>query len=133
MNARLQNRTTFFARFATALYAVAICVLSLIPGRNVPMEGINDKYRHAAAYAGFAVLVGMSVFHLRWRAIPTAFVIATLVGIAMEIVQPYFQRSRDLYDALANSLGAFAGCLIVGFAIFLRYRQGRLTGRAENT
>lgn len=129
MHPRLQHRLTFFARVLTLLYTILICVLSLIPGRDVPLNNISDKYRHAAAYAVFAVLLGCSFVKLRYWTIPLAFAIASLMGIGMEFTQPYFGRTRDVYDAIANSIGAGIGCVVVcGMLVMLtgraRVRQG---------
>jgi VanZ family protein len=113
MSPRLQHRLTFFARVLTLLYTIAICYLSLIPSRDLPLNNVSDKYRHAAAYAVFAVLLGCSFVRLRYWTVPLAFSIASLMGIGMEYTQPYFGRSRDVYDAMANSIGAGLGCVLV--------------------
>jgi VanZ family protein len=103
----------------TPLYTMAICVLSLIPGSDVPLDNVSDKYRHAAAYAVFALLLSCSFLKLRWRAVPVAFALATVMGILMELIQPSFGRSRDAMDALANSIGAAIGCAVVLAALLV--------------
>lgn len=122
---RVTSRYLWAARAATVFYLAAIFVLSLIPGDEVPLENVSDKYRHAAAYAGFAVLLGCSVMHWRWASLPFAFLMASGVGVLVEVIQPHFHRTRDPMDALANSIGAAIGCLLVGSAIYLRSRQVR--------
>lgn len=120
-----RRKFVFLARVASLLYAIAICVLSLIPNRDVPLEEVSDKYRHAVAYGTFAVLLGCSFLNLRWWTVPLAFVVAMTVGVAMELVQPYFARSCDPMDALANAIGAAIGCVVLcGLAsIYLRLRR----------
>ena len=132
-----RRKFVFLSRVAALLYTIAICVLSLIPGRDVPMENVSDKYRHAAAYGVFALVLGCSFLNLRWWTVPLAFVVAVTFGIAMEFVQPYFGRTKDPYDALANAIGAAIGCavLIALASVYLRLRRGdrikSFSGRAE--
>lgn len=113
MSSSFQSVLLLIGRVCTPLYTMAIVVLSLIPGQDVPLENISDKYRHAAAYGVFAVLLSCAFLKLRWWAIPVAFVIATVVGILMEFIQPSFGRTKDPYDALANAIGAGIGCVIM--------------------
>lgn len=100
----------FLARGATVLYALAVMVLSLMPGHDVPMGNVSDKYRHAAAYGVFALLVSVSFLGPRWWPILGAFLIVSGFGLVVEYIQPSFHRSFDLGDALANSIGAAVGC-----------------------
>ncbi|RZM08825.1 MAG: hypothetical protein EOP68_10780 [Sphingomonas sp.] len=120
-----RRKFVFLSRVAALLYAIAICVLSLIPGHDVPIEQVSDKYRHGMAYGVFALVLGCSFLNLRWWTVPLAFVVAVTVGIGMEFVQPYFGRSRDPYDALANAIGAAIGCVVlIGLAsVYLRLRR----------
>jgi VanZ family protein len=125
-------------RICTPLYTMAIVVLSLIPGNDVPLESISDKYRHAAAYGVFAILLSCSFLKLRWWAVPVAFALATVMGILMELVQPSFGRTRDLFDAIANSTGAAIGCVAISLIFYLTRAlrasgQNHLTDPATNT
>src|SRR3712207_4202712 len=104
MTPRNQHRTIFLARVTTLLYTILICVLSLMPAHGVPLASVSDKWRHGAAYGVFAVLLGCSFLRLRLWTVPLAFAVASMTGIAMEILQPSFGRSRDPYDALANTI-----------------------------
>lgn len=106
------------ARGATVLYAIAVIVLSLMPGNDVPLGNVSDKYRHAAAYAVLAVLLSVSFLGPRLRATLLAFLAVAAFGFAIEFIQPSFNRSFDLYDELANSIGAAIGC---GLLLMLRY------------
>jgi VanZ family protein len=120
-----RRKFVFLSRVAALLYTIAICVMSLMPPGDVPLERINDKYRHALAYGLFAVLLGCSFLNLRWRTVPMAFVVATLFGVGMEFVQPFFGRTRDVMDAVANATGAAVGCVIlIGLAsVYLKLRR----------
>lgn len=114
----------WLARAVTILYAIAVVVLSLIPGQDVPMDHVSDKYRHTAAYGIFAVLVNVSFFKPRVASTLVTFAVVSLVGLSIEFIQPYFNRSREALDALANAAGAALGCL---FLITMRiFSQKRL-------
>lgn len=132
-----RRKFVFLSRVAALLYTIAICVLSLIPGRDVPMESVSDKYRHGMAYGVFALVLGCSFLNLRWWTVPLAFVVAVTVGIGMEFIQPYFDRTFDLGDALANAIGAAIGCVVlVGLAyVYLKLRKAdrirSFSGRPE--
>lgn len=102
------------ARSATLLYALAVVVLSLIPGKDVPMNAVSDKFKHAAAYGVFAVLVNVSFFRPRWWPTLLTFFVVTTIGLSIEFIQPYFHRSREALDALANAIGAALGCGLLG-------------------
>ena len=127
----------FLARVAALLCLIGICVLSLVPGDDVPLENVSDKYRHAFAYGTLALLIGCAFLNLRWWTVPLAFAIATSMGVGMELVQPFFGRSRDGYDALANAGGASVGCvvLIALASVYLRLRRDEriasFSGRRE--
>jgi VanZ family protein len=120
-----RRKFVFLSRVAALLCVIGICTLSLIPGRDVPMNDVSDKYRHGFAYGVFAVLVGCSFLNLRWWTVPLAFAIVTSIGVGIEFVQPYFDRSFDLRDALANAIGATIGCaVLVAFAgVYLKLRR----------
>ncbi len=98
------------ARVVTVLYAVVVIYYSLTPGKGLPLNTINDKYRHAAAYGVFAMLVAASFLGPRWWPTLLAFVVVSGFGLAIEFIQPSFNRSFDYGDAFANSIGAAIGC-----------------------
>ncbi len=120
------NWLRLLARSATVLYAIAVIVLSLMPGKDVPLESVSDKYRHAAAYAVLAVLVSVSFLGPRWRPTLLAFLGVAAFGFAIETIQPSFDRTFDLYDELANSIGAAIGC---GSLLLLRALTASRTPR----
>lgn len=119
----------WLARGATVLYAIAVIVLSLIPGKDVPMGDISDKYRHAAAYGVLAMLASASFLGPRWWPIAMAFIVVSGFGLTIEYIQPSFHRSFDYGDALANSIGAAVGC---GLLIILRLLTPRRVALQRN-
>lgn len=117
------------ARVVTLLYAVAVVTLSLVPGHDVPMANVSDKYKHAAAYGVFAVLVNVSFFRPKWWPTIATFLVVSTIGLSIEFIQPYFHRSREALDALANALGAALGC---GFLVALRLLRAPRAISAES-
>ena len=133
MTPTAQTWLTRIARGLTLLYTLLIIALSLMPGQDVPLGNISDKYRHAAAYGVFAVLIGCSFLHLRWRSVIFAFVFASLFGVMIEIIQPTFHRTRDVYDALANAIGASIGCAALACAVIaLQMTRSRTNPLSHN-
>ncbi|MFD0860989.1 VanZ family protein [Sungkyunkwania multivorans] len=97
---------------------LAIAVLSLVPGKDLPKINISffDKIGHFVAYAALSFSWGLffiferSIFSTR-NAYIVASVSAIIYGAIMEFLQHFLVQSRtfDLYDILANSLGAAIG------------------------
>lgn len=126
----------FVRRHIAAIVAgLGVLVLSTADfGRveHVPFSGW-DKAVHACMYAGLtAVVVGEEVWHrrferirlMRYAGLMTA---AAVYGVLLEGVQcllPY--RSGEWSDALANTLGALLGTVIV--ASLHRLAIGRSSG-----
>lgn len=104
------------------LWAAIILGICLMPGRDLPkVELINaDKLAHFICY----VLLALFTFYgwqkqnsFAWFHVNTfikILFITSVYGFAVEIMQHVFTADRhfDLYDALANSIGAVAGCFV---------------------
>lgn len=92
----------------TALLAVAICYLTLTPVRAPAGLPGNDKLYH---FIGFAALaLPCAVLHPRsllW-VIPSTLVL----GAAIEVIQPFVGRARELADFTADASGAAAGAAV---------------------
>ena len=104
------------------LWAAFILTLCLLPGRDLPSVSIweFDKVIHFAFYV---ILAGLMFWGWRkqdaFSALHTNTFLKILVitftyGFAVEILQEVLTTDRhfDWLDALANSTGAVAGCLI---------------------
>jgi VanZ family protein len=111
----LPPRTTRLVLGAGLTALVVIIVQSLVGDR--PETVAVDKLLHFGGYAGLAMLF-MLAFRLR-RALP-ALVILAGVSYLIELVQPLNLRSRDLGDAVANTLGIALGAAL-GIVIRLVY------------
>jgi VanZ family protein len=84
--------------------AIAVIVLSLLPGQEMPSVGVSDKIEHVVAYALLG-LVGGLAFPTRRTTILLLALLPTL-GIALEIAQLAApDRSAEVADALADWIG----------------------------
>ncbi len=121
-------------KIVLAAYMLFILFLSLRPG-PMPLPGIwqVDKVYHILAYALMALLWVLA-FRLGaplekrgsgpTRILCAAFVISTLFGAGMEVFQYFLPlRRADLFDAVANTLGAVAGVVVAGWALKLLARK----------
>lgn len=100
---------------------MALAAVSLMQLKNLPNVKISfgDKIFHFIVYAILTVL-WFNAFNYkfkldRMRAIVYAALFSTLFGIILEVLQgsATTYRSFDLYDAIANTLGACFAMLIL--------------------
>lgn len=98
---RLQS----LALIASGMVAVAIAVLTLMPGEGVPDAPGNDKLHHFLAFAALVWPVVASQPRAALWAVP----LAAGYGGVIELIQPHVGRHGEWADALANTLGALAG------------------------
>lgn len=111
-------------------YAAAIFYGGVINIGELPHTRFiaSDKLLHAGAFLGLEVLVEWALYardpkSRRWIAIASA----VLVGGTLELVQaglPY--RSADIWDLVADSIGALLGAL--GVALLLRVQGKQVDG-----
>lgn len=99
-------------------YAFLITVLSLLPSAEAEDHIIGmDKAYHALAYGGLAWLLmrALSISMPGWKApaVLAAFLAASIFGAFMEFLQSALTSTRtgDVYDALANGIGAALGSI----------------------
>ncbi|XCF06697.1 VanZ family protein [Tamlana crocina] len=98
----------------TILYTLALTLVCLIRLNNLPDVGVSfgDKIFHFLAYSVLTLLwFGTFLFYTsagRSKAILCATVFAVIFGIIIEVLQDTMTdfRSLDIYDMIANSLGA---------------------------
>jgi len=110
-------------RFPAVGWTIFIFILLALPGSMLPKEEKFsipnfDKYIHITLFAVFVVL--WSYYYVSKPGISKSIfikflIISMLYGTAMEFVQKYFIPGRDfdLYDILADIIGALAGYLFV--------------------
>ncbi len=87
-----------------------------------------DKALHFTAYAGLAGMAALALKtprHILWAALALM-----AVGGALEILQGFTGRDPDIYDELANVLGATTGAT-AGWALIRLLRPKILPVQAE--
>lgn len=95
-------------RIAVFVAACATIVwLSLTPTTALPSVNMWDKFQHAGAYCGLALLGAWSFRARSWRLAAGLFAL----GVGVEIAQSTmgWGRQGDVLDALANSVGIALG------------------------
>ncbi len=92
---------------------VVITVGSLLPAHDLPPPTFDgmDKLEHAL---GYAVLAGYGAWLFPTRRLHVLLGVIVF-GIAIEVAQGAFtaSRSADVFDAIADAIGAAAGQLAV--------------------
>lgn len=110
--------------FYAIIWALLMFILCTMPGEKIPNFSLwelftVDKLAHAIIFAVFIFLliVGFKKQHayltLRFHAKKTAFLIALVYGISLELIQYFFFPSRagDINDIIANISGCFIGLI----------------------
>lgn len=114
------KKVTFLAALG---YSIALGTVSLITLKDLPEVQISfaDKIFHFLAYSLFTVLWYVAFFYAfsfkKSKAILYAVSLAMLFGTVIEVLQDTMTTSRalDVYDALANTLGALVAAIIIWF------------------
>ena len=115
------NHKTYFV--IAILWTCFVTTLSLITissenGKSIVFD-FNDKYVHFAFYLVFVIVWFWSLIKTKFakNAKNIALISAILYGIIMEICQGVFTTTRtpDVYDVVANTLGAFTGITIIKY------------------
>lgn len=115
----MKNRWVSFAGLCLTIVCTALIVLfSLEASEKVPtVTGwlpFSDKVGHFLAYAALGFSLGL------WRRprhsyISEALTYALVLGVGLELIQPFFGRTRSGGDVIADLLGAIWGlcCLYI--------------------
>jgi VanZ family protein len=91
---------------------VALVVVCLLPGPDLPTVPVNDKLEHALA---FALLSASAVqLFLRGRALATVAAGLLALGVGIEFAQAVFTTTRamELADVVADAVGIGAGMAV---------------------
>jgi len=106
------------------LYWIVLIIVTHIPIPQIVYRAhVSDKWLHFLAYINLVFLMWFSVrpdSKASWRS-PIVWLIifvSCAYGGIDEFVQPYFGRTKDLYDFIANTEGALAGFVIITFMMF---------------
>lgn len=113
-----------FIRIALFAAACAVIVwLSVAPTSALPTVSLWDKFEHAGAYFGLALLGSWAFPGRVWRLAVGLF----LLGVGVEIAQATmgWGRQGDALDALANTIGMAIGlglARLIGELPMVKYR-----------
>ena len=108
----------------SVLYLITLFTFTHIPiPELVYLARVSDKWLHFLAYLNLVFLVWYSIRpsdKVRWRSRATWLIFLTVIayGGLEESTQPYFGRTKDLMDFLANAGGVAAGLAIFTFLTF---------------
>ena len=123
----LRYRRLWFC--AGVAIAIAVAVLSLMPGRHVPDVNVSDKIKHFAAFTMLAFWFGSILVR---RDLPWIVLALLAFGGAIELAQeamPWGRRA-EWSDVVADGIGILAG-LVLAFTPLGRWALWleRLAGR----
>jgi len=92
----------------TIALGTAIAILTLMPPSQVDMPPGSDKPSHFIAF--IALTLPLAMVRPRWSG--WLLLLFTVFGAAIEIIQPYVGRSRELADLVADVAGIACGILL---------------------
>ena len=107
-------------------WTLLILLVCLMPGDNLPSSSFlsfkgADKVIHSTFYLVLIILVGsglVNYFHSSYsrnRIFVIAFLYCLFLGVGIEFIQSVFVAGRvgDIFDVLANGIGASVGAIIL--------------------
>ncbi|NSL89088.1 VanZ family protein [Chitinophaga solisilvae] len=116
------------------IWVILIFILCTLPGKDVPttsfLQKIHfDKIVHFGLFGGIVLLMSLGVYWQRkYISGLTLFMfvlMAACYGLAIEYIQKYWaiDRSFDMMDVLADTLGAIAGVIAFKVAVRLFFKK----------
>lgn len=106
------------------LYWIVLAIVSHIPIPQLVYQAqVSDKWLHYLAYLNLVFLLWFSArpdSKVSWHGwfVWLIFLAAAASGGLDELTQPYFGRTCDIWDFLANVAGASAGLIMFSFLAF---------------
>ncbi|MDO5972437.1 VanZ family protein [Flavivirga aquimarina] len=115
----------------TIIYSLALITVSLIKLSDIPDIGVSfgDKIFHFLAYFVLTVLWFYTFSYTfkfkKKKAIVFAVVLSVLFGIIIEVLQDSITiyRALDVYDVVANTLGAVFASILLWFKSSLHVKN----------
>lgn len=119
-------------KLAFLLWMVLVTVLCLVSFSNEELQGIEfahmDKVVHFTFYFVASILGSLALSEVKNRTISfkkaaaIIFTILVLYGIVIEVLQYDFtvDRSGDVFDAVANTVGIVTGLFILKFVFSIK-------------
>jgi VanZ family protein len=131
----LEQKKIILIYVPLAIYWIALLIGTSLPTVSVPSVAFGDKIAHFAAYLILSALLSLSLLFqnkndmLKSKHTIWAFIIVSFYGGLDEIHQGFIPgRSQDIFDWLADSIGALAGVL---FLLYLLKRNGYIAKESQ--
>ncbi|NLR61518.1 VanZ family protein [Chitinophaga polysaccharea] len=102
------------------VWIILILIVCTLPGNDIPtnsfFEKVHfDKIVHFGLFGGVVLFLSLGIYQQKRYISPATLImlviIAAAYGLAIEFIQKYWAigRSFDIYDVVADTLGAIAG------------------------
>jgi len=112
--------------WTAGLCAVVIVIVASLEGGKEHTIAV-DKLLH---FGGYTVLALIFMLSLKPAWIPSCLVLLVGLGVGIELLQPLNGRTRDVSDAIANTIGLVSGCTLGLFLrVFARHVFTDIKGR----
>ena len=98
----------FWARRVAVAFAALIGLATFIPAQKLPDAPGTDKLHHVIACAALVLSMSFAKPHQLWKYA----VCGIMVGIFIELAQPFVDRGREVGDVLADAYGIALGCAV---------------------
>jgi glycopeptide antibiotics resistance protein len=116
------------------IWIVLIMVLCTLPGKDIPSNSFFefvhfDKIVHFGLFGGIVLFLALGIYWQKKHISPLTLLIlvicAASYGLAIEFIQKYWAigRSFDIYDVMADTLGAIAGVWVFKLARHLFFAK----------
>ncbi|MBC9931341.1 VanZ family protein [Chitinophaga qingshengii] len=116
------------------VWMILILILCTLPGKDIPsnsfFEKVHfDKIVHFGLFGGIVLFLSLGVYwHQKKISSGILFlfvVLAAFYGFVIELIQKYWAigRSFDMYDVLADTLGAIAGVFVFKLVRYLFFKK----------
>ncbi|CAL1521412.1 VanZ family protein [Chitinophaga sp. MM2321] len=116
------------------VWIIMILVLCTLPSKDLPSNSFFDeihfdKIVHFGMFGGIVLFLSLGVYwqkkHIAAVTLFLFVLVAASYGLAIEFIQKYWAvgRSFDMYDVLADTLGAIAGVIVFKIVLRLFFRN----------
>ena len=125
MTCPLKKQTLW--HIAWIAWSVFLAIAMLLPSDRIPESELlsHDKIVHLVVFMVYSFIISKAFAPVQTQKIRSikvvrnALIISILGGIALELMQQFIPgRATDIYDLLANTLGA-----VLGAAVFIIFKN----------
>lgn len=118
------------------LWIILILVLCTLPGNDIPSNSFLDrihfdKFVHFGLFGGIVLFLSLGIYWQRKSISNSTLWLLVLIaagyGLAIEFIQKYWaiNRSFDMYDLVADTLGAIAGIWVFKIVVHLFFNKDK--------